>query len=142
MTRSRMIASISTAVVAAATAGWLYAQEERPREPRAPGGPEAREGDQRAREPRGPGGSEAREGGQRRGGEFRPPMLAPSLTANENYIFILRGNTLFKYDVKSLKLEGKTELEGFTPPRPPEGGPERGGERGGERSPERPPEKR
>ena len=126
MKRRYLFASFTAAVAALATAGWLYAQEERPREPRSlgsPGGPEAREGER----------------GQRRGGEFRPPMMGmpAQMTANENYVFVLRGNTLFKYDAKSLKLEGKTEIEGFTPPRPPEGGSDRGGDRGPGRSPDK-----
>jgi hypothetical protein len=117
MTRNRLFAGLGATLAALATAGWLYAQEtERPREPRRPEG------------------GEAREGGPRRG-EFRPPMMAPAqLAATENYVFVLRGNTLYKYAVKTMQLEGKTELER---PEPPMGGPGREGPPGREGEPGR-----
>jgi hypothetical protein len=99
-------------VVALSTAGWLGAQEaERP--PRPPQG-EGREG--------GPGFGRGQQ-------QFRPMMgmgMPASMAATADFIFILRGNTLYKYDVKTLKLEGKAEVEMPAPPRPPqEGGEER-----------------
>ena len=106
MIRHRTLTFLSSAVVTLALAGWLYAQEgDRPREPRPP---------------------EGRGEGQRRG-EFRPMgAMLTQIAANESFVFIVRGNTLYKYDIKSLKLEGKAELEApqmpMGPPR--EGGPE------------------
>ena len=108
MTRNRTFAGLGATLAALAAAGWLYAQEgEKPREPRPPEG-------------RG-------EGQQRRGGDFRPPLgVGAAVAANSDYVFVLRGNTLFKYDIKTMKLDGKAELEMPTPPRPPqEGGQQR-----------------
>ncbi|MBI5394678.1 MAG: hypothetical protein HZA91_05200 [Verrucomicrobia bacterium] len=106
MTRNRIFAGFGATLAALAAAGWLYAQEtERPREPRPPEG-------------RG-------EGQQRRGGDFRPPLgMGGGIAANSDFVFVLRGNTLFKYDIKTMKLEGKAELEAppMAPPR--EGGAE------------------
>jgi hypothetical protein len=105
MTRNRIFAGFGATLAALAAAGWLYAQEgEKPREPRAP---------------------EGRGEGQRRPGDFRPPLGlgGAAIAANSDYVFVLRGNTLFKYDIKTMKLEGKAELEApMGPPR--EGGAE------------------
>lgn len=118
MTHNRIVAGFGATLAALAAAGWLYAQEaERPREPRTPEG-------------RG-------EGQQRRPGDFRPPLGlgGAALAANSDFVFVLRGNTLFKYDIKTMKLEGKAEIEAPMPPR--EGGPE--GRREGGREGRRPP---
>jgi hypothetical protein len=106
MTRNRTFAGLGATLAALAAAGWLYAQEgEKPREPRPP---------------------EGRGEGQRRG-DFRPPlgMGGAAIAANSDFVFVLRGNTLFKYDIKTMKLEGKAELEA-----PPMGPPREGGAEG------------
>ena len=106
MIRYRTMTCLGSVLAMLALAGWLYPQEgDRPREPRQP---------------------EGRGEGARRG-EFRPPgLMLAQIAANESFIFIVRGNTLYKYDIKTLKLEGKAELEAppmpMGPPR--EGGPE------------------
>ena len=109
MTRNRTFAGLGATLAALAAAGWLYAQEgEKPREPRPPEG-------------RG-------EGQQRRGGDFRPPLgMGGGIAANSDFVFVLRGNMLFKYDIKTMKLEGKAELEA-----PPMGPPREGGTEGGQ----------
>jgi hypothetical protein len=90
---------MAASVVALASAGWLCAQDgERPRQPQG--------GD-------GPGGGQ----GFGRGQQFRPMMMQAQMVTTADYIFILRGNTLYKYDIKELKLQGKAELEMPTPPR-------------------------
>ncbi|MBM3889986.1 MAG: hypothetical protein FJ388_12795 [Verrucomicrobia bacterium] len=119
--RHRTLTVVSSALATLALAGWLCAQEpERPREPRPP---------------------EGRGDGPRRG-EFRPMgAMLTQIAANESFVFIVRGNTLYKYDIKTLKLEGKAELE--APPMPmgpppgagPEGRPPREGGPEGRRPP-------
>ncbi|MBI5683823.1 MAG: hypothetical protein HZC54_01960 [Verrucomicrobia bacterium] len=106
MTQQRLFGWMMAGVVALSAAGWLNAQEaERP--PRPPQG-EGREG--------GPGGGRGQQ-------QFRPMMGAPAqMAATADYVFILRGNTLYKYDVKTLKLEGKAEVEMPMAPRPPQEG--------------------
>jgi len=108
MTQQRLFGWIVAGAVALSAAGWLNAQEaERP--PRPPQG-------------------EGREGGQgaRREQPFRPMMgMQAQMAATADYVFILRGNTLYKYDAKTLKLEGKAEVEMPAPPRPPQEGGER-----------------
>jgi hypothetical protein len=121
MKRQRWIRWMAAGLVTLSAAGWLCAQEaERP--PRPPQG-EGREG--------GPGFGRGQQ-------QFRPMMgmgMQASMAATADYVFILRGNTLYKYDVKTLKMEGKAELEMPMPPRGPqegEGGrrpPQEGGER-------------
>jgi hypothetical protein len=106
MTQHRTLTLFSPTLVTLALAGWLYAQEgDRPREPRPP---------------------EGRGDGSRRG-EFRPMgLMLTQIAANESFVFIVRGNTLYKYDIKTLKLEGKAELEAPQMPMgpPPGAGPE------------------
>jgi hypothetical protein len=107
--------------VALSAAGWLCAQEgDRP--PRPPQGGEGREG--------GPGFGRGQQ-------QFRPMMgMQAQMAATADYVFILRGNTLYKYDVKTLKLEGKAEVEMPMPPRPQEGeGGRRPPQEGGDRRP-------
>ena len=107
MLRYRTMTYLGSALAMLALVGWLYAQE----------------GD-RSREPRQ---SEGRGDGARRG-EFRPPgLMLAQIAANESFVFIVRGNTLYKYDIKTLKLEGKAELEA---PHMPMGPPREGGVEG------------
>ena len=65
-------------------------------------------------------------------GGFGGPMMrgggfggAPVITANERYVFILRGNTIYKLDVVSLRVLAQSELPaprmGFEGGRPPAG---------------------
>lgn len=103
MTRQRWFGWMVAGVVMLAMAGWLYAQEgERQRPPQ--GG-------------EGPGGQ-----GQGRGQMFRPMMMPAQMVATADYVFIVRGNTLYKYDAKELKLLGKVELEMPAMQRPPQEG--------------------
>lgn len=124
MKRQCLFGWMVASVVALSTAGWLGAQEgERP--PRPPQS-EGREG--------GPGFGRSQQ-------QFRPMVgmgMPAQMAATADYVFILRGNTLYKYDVKTLKLEGKAEVEMPTPPRPPQqegGGDRRPPLEGGERRP-------
>ncbi|MFA6562034.1 MAG: hypothetical protein WCV00_09040 [Verrucomicrobiia bacterium] len=109
MIQQRLFGWIVAGAVALSAAGWLNAQEaERP--PRPPQG-EGREA--------GPGGGRGQQ-------QFRPMMgMQAQMAATADYVFILRGNTLYKYDAKTLKLEGKAEVEMPAPPRPPQEGGER-----------------
>jgi hypothetical protein len=43
------------------------------------------------------------------------PASPPSLTATDRYVYVLRGNTLYSFDARTLRQVGKTTLE---PPRP------------------------
>lgn len=112
MTQQRLFGWMVASAVALSAAGWLNAQEaERP--PRPPQG-----------------GGEGREGGQsaRREQPFRPMAgmgMQAQMVATADHVFILRGNMLYKYDIKELKLQGKAELELPTPPRPQQEGGER-----------------
>jgi len=116
---------MAAGIVALSAAGWLCAQEgERPPRPPQGGG-------------EGPGGGQGFGRGQQ---QFRPMMgmgMQAQMAATADYVFILRGNTLYKYDVKTLKLEGKAEVEMPTTPRPPQegGGDRRPPQEGGERRP-------
>ncbi len=109
MTQQRLFGWMMASVVALSAAGWLNAQEaERP--PRPPQGE----------------GRETGAGSGRGQQQFRPMMGMPAqMAATADYVFILRGNTLYKYDAKTLKLEGKAEVEMPTPPRPQQEGGER-----------------
>ncbi|MFA5189295.1 MAG: hypothetical protein WC740_01135 [Verrucomicrobiia bacterium] len=102
MTRQRWFGWMAAGIVVLSTAGWLGAQDAQP--PRPPQGGE------------GPGGGQSPGRNQQ---QFRPMMgMQAQMTATEDYVFILRGNTLYKYDVKTLALQGKKELE---PPMPGRG---------------------
>jgi hypothetical protein len=104
MTRQRMLGWMAAGVAMLAAAGWLYAQDGGQRPPQG--------GD-------GPGGGQ----GFGRGQQFRPMMMMPAqMVATADYIFIVRGNTLYKYDIKELKLQGKAELEMPAMQRPPQEG--------------------
>ena len=102
MTRQRWFGWMAAGVAVLAAAGWLYAQDGGQRPPQG--------GD-------GPGGQ-----GPGRGQMFRPMMMPAQMVTTADYIFILRGNTLYKYDIKELKLQGKAEIELPTPRPPQEGG--------------------
>jgi hypothetical protein len=109
MKQQRWYGWVLASFVTLSAAGWLCAQEgDRP--PRPPQGGEGREG--------GPGFGRGQQ-------QFRPMMgmmgMQAQMAATADYVFILRGNTLYKYDVKTLKLEGKAEVEMPMPPRPQEG---------------------
>ena len=111
MTRQRWMGWTVAGVMALATAGWLYAQDGGQRPPQ---------------DGQGPGGGQ----GPGRGQMFRAMMMQAQMAATADYVFILRGNTLYKYDVKELKLQGKVEVEmpamqrpaqeGGQPPPPPQ----------------------
>ena len=102
MTRQRLFGWMMAGVVALASAGWLCAQDgERPRPPQG-----------------GEGGGQGFGRGQQ---QFRPMMMPAQMVTTADYIFILRGNTLYKYDIKELKLQGKAELEMPTLRSPQEG---------------------
>ena len=103
MTRQRLFGWMTAGVVALASAGWLCAQDgERTRPPQG-----------------GEGGGQGFGRGQQ---QFRPMMMPAQMVTTADYIFILRGNTLYKYDIKELKLQGKAEIELPTPRPPQEGG--------------------
>lgn len=95
MTRQHWFGWMVAGIVVLSTAGWLGAQDgQRPPPPQ--GG-------------EGPGGGQNFGRNQQ---QFRPMMgMQAQMTATADYIFILRGNTLYKYDVKTLTLQGKKELE-------------------------------
>ena len=117
MTRQRLFGWMVAGVVALASAGWLCAQDgERPRP--AQGG----EG----------GGGQGFGRGQQ---QFRPMMMQAQMVTTVDYIFILRGNMLYKYDIKELKLQGKAELEMPTPRPQQEGGAQRPPQEGGQQPP-------
>ena len=99
---------MAAGVMVISAAGWLHAQDgERQRQPQGGG--------------EGPGGGQ----GMGRGQQFRPMMgmgMQAQMVATADYVFILRGNTLYKYDIKEMKLLGKAELEMPTPFRPQQEG--------------------
>ena len=121
MTRQRWFGWMMAGVAVLAAAGWLYAQDGGQRPPQG--------GD-------GPGGQ-----GPGRGQMFRPMMMPAQMVATADYVFIVRGNTLYKYDIKELKLQGKAELEMPTMQRmPQEGGQQRPPLEGGQQQPPPPPQ--
>ena len=102
MNRQHWYGWMVAGIVALSTAGWLGAQDTQP--PRPP-----QDGNE------GLGGNQSPGRNQQ---QFRPMMgMQAQMTATADYVFILRGNTLYKYDIKELKLQGKAELEMPTPPR-------------------------
>ncbi len=120
-------------------------EADRDRDVRRPRGPEDRP--QRPGPPAGPGQREFRFPGLGRPGGSGPMPMGPAgggsvaLAAHGDYVYVLRGNTLYQFAAEDLKLLNKVRLEEERPmPRPmgPRSGPGRGPidrDPGGDRSP-------